>query len=470
MNSVSTKQLDLIGKDKGKADVLNQVHATTVRLPEVEEKPIALDFQGGALSSDAGALLLREVESQIGLIKAMAQTIYDKRDGRYVQHSCPDLLKQRIFQIACGNEDADDCDTLRYDPILKMIANRLPESGKALGSQPTMSRFENAVSRTTLYRLGLVFANTFIASYADEPQSIVLDFDDTEDTVHGTQQLTLFNGYYGEYCYMPLHVYEGLSGRLITTILKPGKRSTGTQMLAIVKRLIKHLRSKWPNTHIVFRGDGHFSYPEVMDWIEEQDNVTYATGLTSNAVLQGLAQPLIEKALSQYNIDQQKVCLFHSVRYKAGSWKNKDRRIVVKAEVTAKGQNVRFVVTNMEKADAKVLYEEIYCQRGAAELNIKDHKLYLKSDRTSCHRFETNQFRLFMHSAAYVLIHALRTNVLKHTRWAKSTVETIRLKLFKIGACVRELKTRIKVSLPTSYPLESTLMKSFQFFAALEHT
>jgi hypothetical protein len=265
---------------------------------------------------------------------------------------------------------------------------------------------------------------------------------------------------------MPLHVYEELSGKLITTILKPGQRMTGKQTRAIVKRMIKKLREHWPNTIIVFRGDCHFTTPEVMEWIDGQDNVYFVSGLTSNAVLKKLAQPILERAFRLYEHCQRKVVLFHTMRYKAKSW-TKYRRVVIKVEVSSEGKSVRFIVTDMEQAKAKALYQDIYCGRGTAELYIKDHKLYLKSDRTSCNRFAANQFRLFLHSAAYVLIHILKTNILKHTQWANATIETIRLRLFKIGARVRELKTRIKIELPTCYPLKDTLRRSFQMFELL---
>jgi hypothetical protein len=438
-------------------------------LPEVEGKPVLLNFRGGDLSSDAGVLLLKEVDRQIGLTESMAAILPDRRDQRYIDHEYLELLQQRIAQIACGYEDANDCDRLRTDPIFKIFAERKPESGEPLGSQPTISRFENAISRTTLYRLAKVFVDCFIASYEKEPRVIVLDFDDTDDPTHGAQQLALFNGYFKERCYMPLHIYEGLSGKLIATILKPGKRATAKQVLAILKRLVKYLRTYWPNTLIIFRGDAHFSGPEIMEWIERQTKVTFVTGFTGYEPLKQMVKPIIERAQTLYQRTQSKVTLYHSMRYQAESW-GRYYRVVAKVEVSSDGLNLRFIVTDMEQAKARALYHHIYSPRGCAELNIKEHKLYLKSDRTSCHRFEANQFRLFLHSAAYVLFHALRINILKYTPWAKATIATLRLRFLKIGACVRELKTRIKVELPSSYPLKEQLIKSFQIFELLTPT
>ena len=437
-----------------------------ISIGDLEDKSLILNFEGGNISSDAGALLLKEVEEQIGLIRAIAGVIPDNRDARYVRHTLTDLLIQRVAQIACGYEDANDCNDLRNDPIFKMLAGRYPEIGDALASQPTMSRFENTISRTTLYRIAIVFADVFIASYDTPPSVIVIDFDDTEDKVHGNQQQSLFNGYYGNYCFMPLHVYEGLSGKLITTILKPGKRSDGQEMHSIVKRIVDYLRDKWPETLIIFRGDGHFSYPEVMDYIEETDDAKYVVGLSTNSRLLKDADATIKRAVKMYEESGNKVVLFHSFYYQAGSWNN-PRRVVVKVEVSELGKNIRFIVTDMEAAKATVLYKEIYCARGEDELYIKDHKLYLKSDRTSCHKFEANQFRLFLHSAAYVLIHTLKTEILGETSFAKANFDTIQLNILKVGARVRELKTRIKIELPTSFPLKNTIIRSFQIFNCL---
>lgn len=447
-------------------DVSPQTIASKIGALDVGQKPVLINFNGGFLSSDAGALLLRDVEEQIGLIRKMTEVIPDYRDARYIRHKIEELLTQRVAQIACGYEDADDCDALRNDPIFKMVAGRYPEFGEALASQPTMSRFENSMSRTTLYRLARVFADMFIASYEEPPELIILDFDDTDDPVHGHQQLSLFNNYYKQQCYLPLHVYEGQSGKLITTILKPGKRCTGQQMLAIVKRLIGHLRAAWPKTALLFRGDSHFAYPEVMDWIEAQQDVHYLTGLTGNSRLKKEVQPVIERARRRYARSGEDVKLFHAFLYQADTW-SIPRRVIAKIEVTAKGLNLRFVVTDIRGGTAAQIYTEFYCARGEAELYIKDHKLYLKSDRTSCTEFKANQFRLFLHSAAYVLIHTLKTTLLKHTEFATATINTIQLRLLKIGARIRECKTRIVVELPSQFPLKELLMRSFQIFTLI---
>lgn len=453
------------GVDPMPAAVATQLQPAPLHLASVGTKSVELDFDGGRLSSDAGVVLLKDIDEQLGLTRALAAVLSAPRDGRRIHFTPEDLLKQRVFQIAAGYEDANDANTLRDDPIFKLLLDHLPETGAPLASQPTISRFENRISRTELYRMALVLLEQFIASYASPPSVIVLDVDDTEDPVHGEQEQARYDSYYGGYCFLPLHLYEGLSGRLITTILK-AKRFTGTQMLAVLKRLVKHLRHTWPDTLVVFRGDSHFAYPEVMQWIDEQPDLHYVTGLTSNAVLQKLAREVVEQAKRAYVSSGRKVTRFHSTRYQAQTW-SRSRRVVIKVEVSEQGVNTRFVVTDMEQARTQVLYQHLYCARGQAENEIKDHKLYLKSDRTACHRFEANQFRLLLHSAAYVLLETLRREVLRTTQWASATMETIQLRLLKLGARVHEGKDRITISLPSSCPVAPVLRRSLTLLACV---
>jgi hypothetical protein len=439
--------------------------ATPLHLAPVGDKAVDIDFDGGRLSSDAGLVLLQDPDEQLGLTRALATVLQDPRDPRRIHFTLHDLLKQRVLQIAAGYEDANDANTLRHDPIFKLLLGRLPDTGAPWASQPTLSRFENHVSRTELYRMARVLVEQFLASYARPPQLIVLDFDDTEDPVHGEQEQARYDGYSGGYCFLPLHLYEGLSGRLITTIFK-AKRFTGTQMLSVLKRLVKRLRQAWPDTLLIFRGDSHFAYPEGMQWIEAQADLSYVTGLTSNAVVQTLARDVVEQAKRAYECDRSKITRFHSTRYQAGTW-SRSRRVVIKVEVSDQGVNTRFVVTDMEHARTQVLYQQIYCARGQAENEIKDHKRYLKSDRTSCHRFEANQFRLFLHSAAYVLLDTLRREVFKTAPWACATMETIQLRLLKLGARVHELTDRITISLPSSCPVAPVLRRSLTLLACV---
>src|SRR5437899_1161620 len=468
MNVYSPKAYTIPGVDSMQAAITHPLHLAPLHLAPVGAKAVDLDFDGGRLSSDAGLVLLKDPDEHLGLTHNLAAVLSDPRDPRRVHFTHHDLLKQRVFQIAAGYEDANDATTLRHDPIFNLMLDHLPETGAPLASQPTLSRFENRVSRPELYRMAQVFLAQFIASYAHPPQVIVLDFDDTEDPVHGEQEQARYDGYYGGYCFLPLHVYEGLSGRLITTIFK-AKRFTGAQMLAVLTRLVKRLRHAWPHTLLILRGDSPFAYPEVMQWSEEQPDLSYVTGLTSNRVLTELAREVVEQAKRAYERDGGKITRFHSTRYQAGTW-SRSRRVVIKVEVSDQGVNTRFVVTDMEHARTKVLYQQIYCARGQAENEIKDHKLYLKSDRTSCHRFEANQFRLFLHSAAYVLLDTLRREVLKTTPWAAATMETIQLRLLKLGARVQECTDRIKISLPSSCPVAPVLRRSLTLLACVRLT
>ena len=429
-------------------------HPSTERLlfEDIQGKKISADFDGGQVSSDAGALLLREVERRLGLIRRVAAAIPDRRHPGYTRHSLREMLSQRVFQIACGYEDTDDADTLRSDPALKMACDLLP-AGPALASQPTLSRLENAVTRTDLYRIGEALIDGYIESYRTPPAAILLDIDDTEDATHGHQQLALFNGFYDEYCYLPIHIYEGRSGKLITTILRPGKRPSGREIVAILKRVVRKIRRAWPEVGILLRADSHYTAAEVLAFCRAE-NLRYLLGLTPYPALRDKAAALVAAASGRYRREQRPVREFGEFRYRAGSWEE-ESRVIVKAEHNALGPNTRFVVTNLTTLTPRVIYEKLYSDRGAMELLIKDHKTHLRSDRTSCHRFEANQFRLFLHSMAYILMHRLRRNHLRGTHWARAQFDTIRLEVLKIGARIRHLRTRVKIHLPTSYPWQA---------------
>jgi len=279
--------------------------------------------------------------------------------------------------------------------------------------------------------------------------------DDTDDPTHGSQQLQIFNGYFDEYCFMPLHIYEGISGKLVTTILRPGKRPNGKEVVSIIKRIIKRIRKTWPKVGILLRGDSHFASPKVFTWCEK-NNVHYIFGLTKNSILRTIAEPTLEQARRANSNNGDKVRIFKNLQYQASTWHRKIR-VILKAEITEQGENPRFIVTSLETHRPSFIYETVYCSRGQMENFIKDHKLALNSDRTSCHGFSANSFRLFMHSAAYVLMHALRDKALAGTELAKAQFDTIRLRLLKIGAEVRELKTKLIFRLPSSHPKKDLL-------------
>ena len=422
-----------------------------VPLASIFGKRLNLAFDGGILTSDSGALLLREVEAKTGILSRLSRAIKDHRHQSYVAHSTAELIKQRVFQIACGYEDANDCNALCSDPGFKVACDRLPISGENLASQPTMSRFENQMSRSDLYRVARAFVDCFIASYKKPPSSIILDIDDTQDRVYGTQQLSLFNGYLGAYSYQPLHIYEGQSGKLITTILRPGVRPDGKQIVTILKRLVAYIRQAWPKVALFLRGDAHFSSPEVQDFCATKD-LFFILGQSANTRLLALSKPLMDQTKSLYAQTGKPVRLFTSFYYQAQTWACA-RRIICKAEITTRGQNTRFVVTNLESSRASFIYQNVYCARGQMENFIKNHKTFLHSDRTSCHAFGANQFRLFLHSAAYVLLHTLAHIGLQGTTWINAQVNTLQNRFLKVAGRVCELKTKITFHLPMSFPL-----------------
>ena len=425
------------------------------RFKMISGKKVTADFTGGDVSSDAGVLLLREVTDKIGIINKLVEAISDPRNQSYVHHDYKTLLTQRIIQILCGNEDANDADYLRTDSVFKAACNRLPSDGD-LASQPTISRFENSLTKKDIYRIAKVLVELFIASYKTRPEGIILDIDDTDDPTHGAQQLSLFNGYYDEYCFQPLFIFEGQSGKLITSILRPGKRPSGKETCAIIKRVVTLIRAAWPKVGIIIRGDSHFATPELFAWCDSH-NVKYILGLTSNSVLTARADNALLAARRDYTMSGTKTRTFRETTYQAGTW-HRELRVIIMAEVSTQGDNIRFIVTSMESSQPSFMYETVYCGRGQMENFIKDHKLALKSGRTSCHSFLANCFRLMLHSAAYIIFHAFREKALAGTEFAKAQFDTIRLRLLKIGVQVKEMKTKLHFILPSSYPLKNVFV------------
>ncbi len=436
---------------------------TLFDLSPTSKKPIELSFTANKTSLDGGLLLLKEIENQVGIVKSLSSCIHDNRHQSYVEHSFNSLITQRVFQIAAGYEDANDCNTLKEDAILKMCSDRMPESQKSLGSQSTISRLENTPTARELYRIGESFLNNFISSYKSEPSVIILDCDDTNVNAYGQQQEIVFNNYYGEYCFMPLHIYEGLSGKLITTILKPGRRSKSANVFGILRRIISYIRTNWKNTTIIVRGDSHFCCKELMDWAFNQNKIHFVSGLTGNSILNKLAETTINSAIREFEQYGKPVKRYHSFEYKAASWEHA-QRVIVKVEANLMGTNIRYIVTDMRDFKSKELYEKGYCARGNMELRIKDHKLFLQSDKMSCSSFLANQFRLFLHSAAYVLMHTLQKEVLKGTEYVNSTMKTLQLKVIKIAAHVKELKTKIRVEFPIDFPAKASVEKCLGIF------
>ena len=420
-------------------------------LPSVMRKKVSVAFDGGLLSSDAGVLLLREVEKKLGLAVRLALCIREWRKPEAIVHPLEEMLRLRMFAIAAGYEDGDDCDSLRHDPIFKMAVGHAPESGDPLCSQPTMSRLENAPSKIEIARLMAAMVDQFCDSYRRAPSSITLDIDDTFDAVHGHQQLSLFNAHYDERCFLPIHIYEAASGKPVAMILREGKTPSGKEARTVLKHVIRRIRRHWPRVHILVRGDSHYGRDEVMEWCEENQGIDYVFGFAGNEVLHTLTRAAADAIAVQRALSgKDKVRGFMAFRYGAKSW-GKERRFVARIEATTKGMDVRYVVSSLG-AGARHLYETLYCARGNAENFIKLHKSQLASDRTSCREPKANQFRLIVHTAAYWLMLAMRCAVPRRSQLSYADFATMRLRLIKIAARVVEGAARIRVFLPTACP------------------
>lgn len=426
-------------------------------LSPIEGKKVRAGFDGGMLSSDGGLLLLREVERGLGIAHRLSRCLGDQRAPEKVRHAVADMIRFRILAIAAGYEDANDCSSLRTDPVFKMAVGRAPESGADLCSQPTMSRLENAPSQIALCRMMAAMVDLFCDGWARVPNRIILDIDDTEDRVHGNQQLSLFNAHYDAYCFLPIHIFEASSGKPLAAILRPGKTPGGVEVRTIVKHVIGRIRGSWPRVEVLLRGDSHYGRPEVMDWCEES-GIDYIFGLGGNAALNGMVAGLAEDVATRRagKGDGAKIRRYADLRYAARGWRN-TRRVIARVEASSQGVDRRFIVTNLT-GRSKALYERVYCARGQAENLIKAHKLHLASDRTSCMSATANQFRLILHSAAYWLLHTLRAAAPKRSFWRTAQFDTLRLRLIKIAARIVERATRISVSLPTACPDKAMLV------------
>lgn len=428
---------------------------------EISDKKVHVDFDGGELSSDSGIVLIREFIEQLDIVDKVVDVLPDDRDRSYIKHTTKELLTQRVLQIIAGYQDGNDCTALRHDPAFKIGCNKNLATDGALASQPTMCRFEHRIDPKTLIRLARLQVDFFIHSYDAPPEGIILDFDDTEDRTYGAQQLNLFNGYFGHTCYQPMHIYEGNSGKLIATILRPGKRPTGREINKMIRRVERIIRKAWPTVAIMIRGDSHYRSPEVYDVCGEL-NLEHTLGLTANNILKERVEHIVKQAEQRFARDPKPFKMYHDFEYQAESW-SKPERVVAKIEYTEKLKlNIRFVTTSFKEASCKFVYETAYCGRGQAELYIKEHKRQLGSDRTSSHLFTVNQFRLVFFNLAYMILHRFRDRHLKHTCFAAADFNTIRLKLIKIAGQVKELATRIKIHLCSSYPYQGKFQKIYE--------
>lgn len=421
---------------------------TKLVLSRLGRRAIDVDFEGGRLTSDAGLVLLREVDRRLGLFDAIHQAIPDPRDPRYITHEQRELLAQRILAIAAGYEDENDHQTLRDDPALQLASGRMPEEDQPLGSPSTLCRLENRISRQTVWRLHEVLVEMFLHSYSSVPEEITLDLDATDDPTHGEQEGRFFHGYYRHYCYLPLYVF--CDEHLLCGYLRPSNIDAAKHSRAISKLLVEKIRQRWPKVRITLRGDSGFCRWRLMRWCEKH-GVNYLFGLARNARLEGCSRELQQQAEAEYQATGEKQRLFGEFPYAAASW-DRERRVIAKAERLPKGANPRYLVTNLE-GEAQQLYDEVYCARGEMENRIKEQQLCLFADRTSCHAMLANQFRLLLSGFAYTLLKGLRRLGLEGTEYAQAQASTLRLKLVKVAARVRITARRVVFHLASSYPL-----------------
>jgi hypothetical protein len=420
-------------------------------LPSICQKKVTAAFDGGRISSDGGVLLLAGADRRLGLVDTLAALIPDHRDPMLITHTMSDILRARIFAIACGYPDADDLDDLRKDPAFKLACGRLPESGDDLASQPTMSRWENAPDRRTLIRMARAMVDLWCKSYRRPPRAITLDIDDTADTVHGHQQLSLFNAHYDERCFLPIHVYEADTGHCVVTILRPGKTPDGKEVRAHLRRLVRRIRLHWPNTVITIRGDSHYGRREAMAWCEK-NAIQYVFGLSKNATLDALVYAKADEVRTRRATGKPDVVRdYTETRYAARSWPH-PRRVVARLEATPGGLDIRYVVTNIVHCGSQWLYDSLYCIRGQAENLIKRHKGQLASDRTSCRSPLANQMRLILHTVAYWLVLEIRNAIPAPQPLASGEFSTIRLRLLKVAVRIKETASRVRLAFASNCP------------------
>lgn len=434
--------------------------AAVISFPAVSRKKVTGAFDGGRLTSDGGVLLLAQAEREMGICGQLAACITDPRDPARVIHSVDDILRARVLAIACGYEDADDLDALRDDPGFRLALGKLPASGAGLASQPTMSRWENAPTTRELVRMMVGMVGIYCASYSEPPKAVTLDIDDTCDVVHGYQQLSFWNGHHGERCFLPIHVYDTATGRPVVMLLRTGKTPSGAEAAGHIRRLVRHIRKHWPETHITIRGDGHYGRPEVMAFCEAR-GIDYVFGLPTNAALR--ANPDIVAAADACAVkraEEERVVLrsYAEIRYGAKSWKCQ-RRVVARIEASTLGMDIRYVVTSLAEGSAEHIYDTLYCARGQAENLIKQHKTQLSSDRTSCRSANANQMRLILHTAAYWLMWRIQQAIPKSATLATAEFATLRLRLLKVAARVIETASRIRIAFASACP-DANLFKA----------
>lgn len=414
--------------------------------PSFDRRRIEGSFAGGDVSSDGGIMALRAADRRTGLLEALDAAIVDPRNPDLITHRQIDLLRQRVYGLAAGYEDLNDHDTLRSDLLWQSAVER----DSALASSPTLCRLENRADRATAWAISRVFVEQFVESFAQAPEELILDFDATDDRVHGMQAGRAFHGYYGDWCFLPLYVFCG--EQLLVSYLRPSNIDVARHAWAILKLLVARLRKQWPQVKIIFRGDSGFCRWKMLRWCDRH-GVDYLLGLAKNARLLALTQAARDQAAQDFEETHQKQRHFLWLDYAARSW-DRSRRVIAKAEHTAQGANPRFVVTSLS-GDAQALYDDIYCARGEMENRIKEQQLGLFADRTSASGWWANQLRLLLSGAAYLLLETIRRVGLAGSELSRAQASTIRLKVLKIGTIILRNTRRIRLLFSSAYPHQS---------------
>lgn len=410
----------------------------------IKNKKILANFKGGEITSDIGSFLLREIDKKLSLTKNISKLLPDKRDKSKVIHHVIDMLRQRIYSLALGYEDINDHNQLRKDSALIAAI----EKNDKLASPSTLCRFENRFEKKLNIKIHKEILNQFVKSFKKTPEKLVLDFDSTDIPIYGKQENRHYHGYYKHDCFLPLHVF--CKEKLLVSYLRPSNIDGAKHAWAILSLLVKYFRKIWPNIKIVFRADSGFCRPKILSWCEK-NNIEYIIGISANERLQKILNPLVNIAKINFETTKEKQQLFTDFLYSAKTW-NKQRRIIGKAEYNHLGENKRFIITTLSDPSEEV-YKNIYCPRGNMENKIKE-QLELFSYRTSCHDWWPNQFRLLLSGLAYILIENLRSIYLQSTQFFNSEINTIRIKLFKIGAIICKNTRRVLLYISSSYPYQ----------------
>jgi hypothetical protein len=424
--------------------------------PFFKATQLTATFGGGTIVSDGGMLLVRQFDEEIGFTQGLASTVYDRRDSRWVGHSHQDLIRQRLFQIIAGYEDANDSTTLRHDPLFKSLLGRLPEQ-KPLASQPTFSRFENRVSMNTVMELIEEQVRTFIRTRPEPLDQITLDIDPSESRTYGQQELAFFNGHYDSWMYFPQFVCDAKSRFLLAAVLRPGNVSAVQGAMLLLSRIVQLLRAEWPHIRIDVRADSNFADPAFLNWLEEEA-IPYAIGIGENKVLKALSANFVQANEKGYQVTHQPQRSFTSFPYQTQTTWPHPRRVIVKVEVTALGTNVRYVVVTRGGRSAD-LYRWYAERGGTVEDAIEQLKNGFEGDRLSCRRFDANAFRLALHAAAYNLMILFRER-LAIPQLQSLDIASLRTKLIKVGARVERTARRLWFKLSSSWPFASLFQQA----------